>query len=30
MGALDTKCPPDAVLSDFGLGKRDTASANVR
>jgi hypothetical protein len=23
MSAVDTKCPPDAVLSDFGLGKLD-------
>ncbi|HQU44821.1 MAG TPA: protein kinase [Pirellulales bacterium] len=27
MSALDTKCPPESVLCDFGLGKLDAASA---
>jgi serine/threonine protein kinase/formylglycine-generating enzyme required for sulfatase activity len=29
MSALETKCPPDALLSDFGLGKLDAASAET-
>ncbi|HET6881219.1 MAG TPA: family 16 glycoside hydrolase, partial [Pirellulales bacterium] len=29
MNLLDTKCPPDSVLSDFGLGKLDAAQADT-
>src|SRR5487761_1714242 len=29
MSALNTKCPPQAVLSDFGLGKLDGAGAET-
>jgi serine/threonine protein kinase len=29
MSAIKTSCPPEAVLSDFGLGKLDAASAET-
>ncbi len=27
MNALNTQCPPESALADFGLGKLDAASA---